>query len=484
MKNFYTNCITLGNRILYRGYEDGDRVQEQIPYKPSLFIADKSKNKSKFRTLDGKVVDRIEFGDIEEARDFVRKYQEVDNFLIYGNTNYHYCYLSDRFRKQQIDYDFDSLKILFLDIETSYTNGFPDPQTAQEPVIAITFRLKDHYFVFGTKDYIQANNVHYFKCENEKELLTKFIQQWEECDPDIISGWNIEEFDIPYLINRISKVLSDKHSVRLSPWRKLRTRKVKLMGREYDNFELCGISTLDYIQMYKKFIGSAENYKLNTIASMELGEGKIQHEGLAELYEADHQKFIEYNIKDVELVHRLDKKMKMISMICAIAYDAKVNFIDVFAQVRLWDTIIYNYFREKYLVLPQKERHDKETRYAGAYVKDPQIGLHDWVVSFDLDSLYPHLIAQFNISPEMLVPEAFQDVTVDKLLKREYNLEYLKQNSWTLAANGHHFKTEKQGFLPEILMSMYNDRKVYKNKMLDSQNELERIEQEIKRRGI
>ncbi len=480
-QEFYTNCVTVGNRVLYRGYKNGSRVHRSIEYKPSLFIS--SNKSSKFKTLEGKSVEKIEFSGIEDAREFLKKYESIDNFTVYGNTNYHYCYLSDTFTGQ-VDYDPNQVKVMFLDIETSYEDGFPNPQSVQEPVIAITIKLKDKFYVYGTKEFkTEDKNVFYFKCDDEKDLLSRFVQKWQELDPDIISGWNIEEFDIPYLINRISRVLSEKDSNSLSPWKRLRTRKVKLQGREYDNFELIGISTLDYLQMYRKFVGTAENYKLNTIAQMELGEGKVQGD-MRDMYHNDHQKFIEYNIQDVALVAKIDQKMGLIQMLCAIAYDAKVNIVDTFAQVRLWDTIIFNDFRPKHLVMPQKAKHDKETRYAGAFVKEPKVGMHKWVASFDLDSLYPHLLAQYNISPEMLVPGAFKTTDLDKLLKKEYDLSYLKERGLTMAANGHHFKTDKEGFLPAILMRMYQDRKVYKNKMLDSQNELERVEAEFKRRGL
>lgn len=481
---FYTNCLSLGNNILYRGYDsENKRVQERIKYSPSLFL--KTKTESKYKTLDGKNVDKMTFSDINEARAFVKKYEGLDNFEIFGNTSWQYCYLSDRF-KNDIEFDTNTIRILYFDIETYSPNGFPNPETASDEICAITLKLNQYYFVYGTKDFEPPNkNVYYFKCENEKDLLKKFIVQWNQLDPDIISGWNIEQFDIPYLINRITRVLSDSEAKKLSPWKVFREKKLVLMNREYNNYELCGLITLDYLQMYQKFVGTAENYKLMTIGEKELGEGKLNYEGsLTDLYANDFQKFLEYNIKDVELVSRIEDKKKLIDMIIIIAYHAKVNYSDVFKQVCLWDTIIFNDFRKKNLVLPPKTYHDKQEKYAGAYVKEPQIGLHDWVVSFDLDSLYPHLIAQFNISPETLVPDKHTSVSVDGLLGMQYDLTDLKNNDITLAANGHCFNTTKQGFLPEILMTMYADRQKYKNLMLEAQSELERIEAELKRRTL
>ena len=478
---FYTNCLTVGNKIFYRGYDEGHRVHQTIDYQPSLFIA--SNKQSKFKTLDGKSVEKITFDSINEARDFIKRYDEISDFKIYGNTNFHYCYISDSF-PETIDYDFDKLRVMYLDIETSYDNGFPHPETAGEPVIAITMQLGKKFYVYGTKEFTTDDkNIYYFKCEDEKDLLSRFIVKWRELDADIISGWNIEEFDIPYLVNRISRVLSEKESKRLSPWGMFKNRRITMQGRAHENIDVCGITTLDYLQMYRKFVGQAENYKLNTIAELVLGDKKIDIDQ-AHAYANDHQKFIEYNIKDVDLVSRIDEKMGLISMLCAIAYDAKVNIADTFAQVRLWDTIIFNDFKAKKLVLPPKKSYSKDEKYEGAYVKEVQIGLHKWVVSFDLDSLYPHLIAQFNISPEMIVPAAHTPINLEKLLSREYDLSHLKEKKMTIAANGHHFKVEHQGFLPAILMRMYADRKLYKNKMLEAKAEQQRAEAEIKRRGL
>lgn len=481
---FYTSCVTVGNRLLYRGYRDGYRVREEIPYSPILFVP--TNKETKYKTVEGKSVDRVAFPNISDAKKFIEEYKEVSNFNIYGNTNFHYCYISDTF-KEQVEYNNDLIRTITLDIETKYDSGFPKAENPIEEVIAITIKYRNQFYVFGTKEFQTSDkSILYFKCNDEEELLLKFLEQWEEIDADVVTGWNIQWFDIPYLIARINNVLGDKKANRLSPWKILNTRMVTLNGQTTEVFELIGLPILDYMEMYKKYMPTQPSYKLNNIAEAELGEGKISYEGsLIDLYNQDFNKFIEYNIKDVDLVSKLDAKTKFINMVCAIAYDAKVNYTDVFTQVRMWDTIIFNYFRQHNIVMPQKKRNEKSQAYAGAYVKDPQVGLHDWVVSFDLDSLYPHLIAQFNISPEMIVAEEFKhDISVDKLLEKTYNLDDLKDKELTVAANGHCFKINKQGFLPEILMRMYADRKIYKNKMLEAESELERIEEEIKSRGL
>lgn len=482
---FYTNCTCIGNNILYRGVRAGERVTEKFTVQPTLFLP--SSKPSKFKTLDGRYVDKIKFGDINEAKEFVRRYEQVDNFVYYGNTKYHYVYLGDKF-PATIDYDFSEIVTSNIDIEVASEGGFASPENPTEEVTAITLETRGTYVVFGCGDFeTERPEVKYIKCKNEPELLQKFLEHWEHIAPDIITGWNIQFYDIPYLVNRISKVFGDKEAKRLSPWKYLSTRKAYYKGRHQVAVELVGISTLDYMELYRKFQPKQESEKLNYIAYVELGEKKLSYEeygSLHELYRSNYQKFIEYNIKDVELIRKLEEKLKLIEMAVALAYDARVNFTDVFAQVRMWDTIIYNHLKQHNIVLPRLNENDKETDYAGAYVKEVRPGMYEWVVSFDLNSLYPNLIAQFNISPECLLPDKYRHTSVKSLLNRDVDTSDIKQENIGLAANGHCFMNDRTGFLPDILMRMYEDRKSYKNKMLSAQKELERVKEELHRRGL
>ena len=482
---FYTNCTCIGNNILYRGVKDGERIAEKFTVQPTLFLP--SSKPTKYKTLDGKYADKIKFGDINEAKEFVRRYEGVDNFVYYGNTKYHYVYLGDKF-PNTIDYDFSEIVVSNLDIEVGSDGGFAPPDNPFEEVIAITLETRGTYVVFGCGDFkTDKNNIKYIKCKSENELLQKFLEHWEHIAPDIITGWNIQFYDIPYLVNRISKIFGDKEAKRMSPWKYLSTRKAFNKGRHQVAIELVGISTLDYMELYRKFQPKQESEKLNYIAYVELGEKKLSYEeygSLHALYKNNYQKFIEYNIKDVELIRKLEEKLKLIEMCCALAYDARVNFTDVFAQVRMWDTIIYNHLKKHNIVLPRLNENEKDTDYAGAYVKEVTPGMYEWVVSFDLNSLYPNLIAQFNISPECMLPDKYRPVSVKSLLNREVDTSELKNSHIGLAANGHCFSNEKIGFFPDILMRMYEDRKTYKKKMLDAQKELERVKEEMHRRGL
>ena len=247
--------------------------------------------------------------------------------------------------------------------------------------------------------------------------------------------------------------------------------------------------------MYKKFTyTNRESYRLDYIANVELGERKLSYSefgSLHTLYKRDYHKFIEYNVKDVELVERLDNKMKLIEMAVALAYSAKVNLGDVFSQVRMWDSICYHHLRKKDIVLPPRKSADKNVQFEGAYVKEPQVGAHNWVVSFDLNSLYPHLMMQYNLSPEKLVPEdrANKDLvdslkrgpwdtiaSYDKIIEKEFDTSLLKRDDLTVTPNIMFFKRDSQGFLPEILEDLYNRRKSSKKKMIECQQKLQTAE--------
>ena len=468
---FYTNFYSKGDTVFIRGYDNGRRVVDRIEYSPTLYVPDNASSKSppKYRTIHGEPVKPIPLGSIRDARDFIKRYEEVDNFNIYGSSNWSYVCLNEHYGN---DYDPDLVKVANIDIEVGSEEGFPDPELANQPVTAITVSLRGKYFVFGVGEYDNTrDNVSYMDCGSERRLLDSFLDFWERIDADIITGWNVDGFDIPYLVNRITKVLGEKESKRLSPANWIQTRINRgWYGKEKKEYQLVGISVLDYMTLYKKFTYSLqESYRLDHIAYVELGEKKLDYsemETLHQLHKLDYQKFIDYNIKDVELVDKLEDKMRLLDQALTIAYDAKVNYADVFLQVRLWDTLIHNYLLEKKVVIPPKDRNEKDTKYEGAYVKVPQTGMHEWVMSFDLNSLYPHLIMQYNVSPDTFIDGEFTQTSVDDIIEGRIP-ECPKDH--VLTVNGYHYNRKFQGFLPEMMDRMYNDRKIYKQKMIDAQ---------------
>lgn len=480
---FYTNFYSKGNTVYIRGYDNGRRIVDRIEYSPTLYVP--SRKSSTWKTVHGEPVEPIELGSIKEARDFVQRYEDVDNFVIYGSTLYAYTCLNEHYGK---DYDPDVIKIANIDIEVESDDGFPDPESASKAITAITVGVNGQYHVFGIGQYDVnghvngQQNVHYMDCRGERRLLDTFLSFWERIDPDIVTGWNVDGFDIPYLINRITKIIGESDAKRLSPAKWIQTREFRgNFGKITKEYTLVGLSVLDYLQLYKKFTYSnQESYRLDHIAFVELGERKLDYsevENLYQLYKTDYQKFIDYNIRDVELVDKLEDKMKLLDQAMVIAHDAKVNYNDVFTQVRLWDVLIHNYLLERQIVIPPKETHGKDAKFAGAYVKDPQVGLHKWVMSFDLNSLYPHLIMQYNVSPDTFMEGEYTDTSIDQIINRE--APQCPQDR-VLTANGYLYAKNHQGFLPEMMELMYNERVLYKQKMIEAQKELEEVNRQLK----
>ena len=473
--DFYTNVAVVNDTILYRGFDGGERVERREEFKPTLYVP--SKNETEYKTLEGNCVEPVKLGSIKDAKEFVQTYEDVGNFTIYGNTKYLYQYILDKYPKE-VDYDFTKLNIMSLDIETTSENGFPSVEEAREEILCITVKdfTSKKIITWGCGEFENSrDDVHYIYCQNERELLMKFQEYWVQKTPDIVTGWNVKFFDMPFICRRMDRVLSMKHMRALSPWNSIRERELHVRGQKKIYYDIIGVSTLDYYDLYQKFTyTNQESYRLDHIAFVELGQQKLDHsefENFQDFYRNNWQKFIEYNIHDVELVDMLEDKMKLIELAVTMAYDAKVNFEDVFFQVRMWDSIIYDALTQENIVIPPKTESTKDQQYAGAYVKEPTPGVYDWVVNFDLNSLYPHLIMQYNISPETLLDDRVSGINVDKLLNREIDTSTLE--GVTICPNGTLFTTEKQGFLPKLMEKIYTERTIYKKKMLKAKQEYE-----------
>ena len=481
---YYTHVLCYGNYILYRGINNGRRVKQKIEYSPILYFP--TNKKTEWRSLQGDVLEPKLFGSIKEAKEFIRRYEEVQNFKMFGNTRLEYAYIADN-QKGVVDWDINDLDIAIIDIEVGSENGFPDPATASEPVTAIAIKkLNKRFSVYGCGKFNNTrDDVDYIECKDEYTLLKSFLTDWEKNTPDIVSGWNVKFFDIPYLHNRMQKILGPDMTRKLSPWNAVVEREKIIKGQKQVAYDIFGVSCLDYIELYRWYAPggkSQESYKLDHISSVELGTNKIdysEYDSLHQLYKHNYQKFIEYNIRDVEIIVELEEKLKLIELAATLAYDTKTNFEDVFAQTRMWDALINSYLMDKKIIVPPKENRIKESAFEGAYVKEPQVGKHDWVASFDLNSLYPHLLIQYNISPETIIePSNYtqemrdiisEGVTVEKMLYQK--IDTSKLNGVTLTPNGQFFTTERQGFLPKMMEEMYEDRKKFKNLMIKAQQE-------------
>jgi len=473
---FYTNVQLVGNQFLVRGYDNGEHFSLREEFRPTLFV-DSKNSKSKYKTLDGKLVESIQPGYVKDCREFLDKYKDVDGFNVYGNERYIYQYISEKYPEDEIKFDMSKIKLVTLDIETTSENGFPDVSSCIEEILAITLQeySSKKIITWGVKEFRNTRkDITYVRCSDEHDLLEKFISYWERETPEVITGWNIQLFDMPYIAGRLRRVLGEKRMKRLSPWGLVTEQEVFIKGRTHKSMDIGGVTQLDYLDLYKKFTyTNQESYRLDHIAEVELGQKKLDHsefETFKDFYTNNWQKFIEYNIVDVELVDRLEDKMKLIELALTMAYDAKANFTDVFYQVRMWDAIIYNYLKKRNIVIPQKKSSSKDEKYEGAYVKEPKPGSYDWVVSFDLNSLYPHLIMQYNISPETLQDTPHPSCSVEKILSGTF----IADAKYATAANGAMYRKDVRGFLPELMEKIYEDRTIYKKRMLAAKQEYEK----------
>ena len=479
--DFYTNVVRTRDKILVTGYQGKKKVKLQVGYRPNHYIPSK-KGETPYRALDGRPLEVVNLNSMGGARKFREKYAGVEGFEIHGYDRYIYTYIADKFQGD-IQFDTSLIRTATLDIECECEGGFPDPMIAGERVNAITIKPfgKDaHVFGIGEWEHNRTDIV-YHNCMDEAVLLTEFMKYWRQEQFDIITGWNVDSFDMTYLCNRVDRLFGEGEHKKFSPWNMSDVREYTSQGYQRNmTYTLYGINIVDYLDLYRKhtFVNQ-ESYRLDHISNVELGTGKIDYSeygSLHTLYRQDYPKFLEYNLKDAVLVEQLEEKLGLLELTQVMSYNAKCNYTDTFGMVKYWETIIYNFLKEQKIQTPPqrlKTGNDKMKPIVGAYVKEPIVGGHNWVMSFDLNSLYPHLIMQFNISPEKMIKGNRQDVNVERMLNKECDLSYVHQTNNTVCPNGVMFSRNKQGFLPELMEKFYDERKEWKKKMIEYQKERE-----------
>jgi len=491
---FYTNVLRYKNNIYYRGYSDnGDRVMRKDYYQPKFYVTSE-KNSAK-KSLDGYNVGSLEFDSMYEAGQWYKSNIDVSGRTIYGNKKFVQQYITEKFPRE-IKFNREFINVGTFDIETDYDSGFPHPNEASQRILSISYKSSKsklyHVWGYGNYDINKAliQPVTYYKCKDEAELLQKFIEFWSHPNntPDIITGWNTRFFDIPYVMNRTAKILGIGELVKFSPWGlKSEHRQIRRRGSENDVYEIPGIQTLDYMELFQKFgytYGAQESYALNHIAYVVLNEKKLSYEesgSLKNLYKDDYQKYIDYNMKDVQLVDRLEEKLGLITLAMTMAYKGGVNYQDTFGVTAIWESIIYRRLNENNIVTPLTQKIDnyrpvgatdysvkcpssvfreegRTHQIAGGYVKDPKAGKYEWVVSFDLNSLYPNIIVQNNMSPETY-NEQTPNSSFAKAGKEGYETYYRK---------------DKQGVLPKIIKEYYDERVSIKKQMLAAKSQMQK----------
>jgi len=478
MAPFYTNVERYGNSILWRGYENGRQFMKRVKFQPTLFLP--TKTETQFKTLIGqKPVAPKKFESMGDTKDFIERYRDVSGFEIAGNTNYVAQFIQENY-SGKIKFDMNLINIAMFDIEVDISDGYANIEEADKEITSISYKSSksDTYHLLGRKDYdktktltgINPDNIQFMKFDDEKSLLRRFIQIWTNDYPDVVTGWNVEYFDIQYIVTRIMRLFGEDKAKELSPWKGIRKRTRKIFNKDQSTYDISGISVVDYMDAFKKFgykYGPQESYKLDHIAYAVLGEKKLDYSeygNLTTLYEQNPQLYLDYNLKDTLLVERMEEESALLSLVLTVAYGGGVNYTEAFGTVGIWETTLYRKLMSQNVVPFLKgSPGERAGELVGGYVKDPRVGMHPWIVSFDLNSLYPHLMLQYNMSPETYMEDTRKYVTQEMVLKDEFHND---DPSYSVCANGVCFSNSRLGVIPEIIEEYYGNRSVIKKNML------------------
>jgi len=474
---FYTNVYQQNKTLYCRGYKDGKQFSGSMPFKPAIYRP--TKQVTNHKTEDGKYLNEFKCDNIRHAN------REIYNspVKLYGNKKYEYQFINKAF-PGDIKYDTSLIKILTIDIETSTTFGFPDVESHVEEVLLITVQdfVSKKITSFGCKPFTTAqDNVTYNQCDDERHLLRQFINFIKDYQPDIITGWNCRLFDMTYLSKRIKKILGDSALRECCPSGDYDEGEITFSrGRTAPVIDWRGISVLDYMDVYKKFsYKTLESYALDFVAKEELGQQKLKHnyDSFKEFYTNDWQLYTEYNIKDVELVTRLEEKMNLIKLIVTMAYEAKCNYLDLFSPVRVWDCVIYSHLLKDNIHAMIDPSPPADREIIGAFVKDPKPAKHKWVVSFDATSLYPTIMMSYNMSKDTIgdwKPLQDNEDSIVQLINQTVDKNVIKKihdDNLCMVANGQTFRTDKKGTLPQLIEMYFDKRTKVKKEMIDAQKE-------------
>jgi len=480
MDIFYTDVQIERGILHFTGFtSDKKSIVETFNYEPVLF--EKSKD-GKWKSIYGEPLTHVKFSSIREAEAYVNNHKDY-----HGLERWEAQYLGYNFCKKKT-IDFSDLRIYAIDIETTSEN-FPDVENPVEELLCLTIVDINTGKVVTFSSRKQSlepiyENSEYYDFDDERQMILYFLKWWSENFPHVITGWYSESFDLPYMISRFNRIQYGL-SNRLSPHGRAYgyTKFNKQLSRKEFRTKIIGIQHLDYIQLYKKFVYTMQNsYSLNNIAKVELNDEKLDHteyETFKDFYTNDYELFLKYNQKDAFLIKRLEEKLSLLKLAVFMSYDAKCNFSDCLSPIRIWDSIIFNYLNAQRIAIPGKNHEEENRTIQGGRVKEPVPGLYSWITTFDLTSLYPSLIMGLNISPETLMDES-SNVNPHKVLSGEFK----NDGDYSLAANGSRYTKDKNGFLPVLVQMLFNERKEFKKKMLEKKKELEKIQDEISRRGL
>lgn len=485
MDGFYTYYNRCWDKILYR-YIDftGERKNEVITKYPlELYEIDTKRvivkpDASVPSSLFGNALKTHHFESVAEQNEFL-KANKHKRKNIFGHANAEYQFIAKEY-PDEIKFDYSKINVSFVDIECEFDDtGFPEAAIAAQPITAIT--LKRHgsqykYIIFGLHPYTPKPDEHYILCRDESLLLKSFLSVWVQNYPDVVVGFNNIEFDIPYIINRIIKVLGINYAGYLSPFCKDIKRIEDLLPptvaglSKKPSYKILGVTIYDYMELYKLYSSNRlESYSLDSISSTELGSQKISYKeeygNLMILYQKNHQLYIEYNRYDVDLLNQLENKLKYILLGIQQSYIGKVKLGEI-KPVKFSDTLLYQYGYAKNIHAPIYSPEPPENvEFTGGYVKEVSPGVYYYIVSLDVTSLYPTIMQNHNVSPETKVRK-ISDIEISDLIDMKFDTEFLKARNQTMLANGTIFTKSKTGLVPEIINHCFKQRKAKKSEMI------------------
>ena len=504
MNRFYTHVCRKGNLLYHRYVEDGKRKEEYVDFGPTLFFkADSEEESDRYYSLIHKYpLVMHEYDSLKDYYQAVRKYEEVNCVGVYGNISPIYQFISQEYPALDT-FNTKHMRILYLDIETAFEVGhFPEPSKAEYPILTMTLydSLENRFYVLGTKELDEAKlnskidtEVEYILCDDEEDLLHMFMDIWNDEEhgyPDMVVGWNSEKFDIPYIHQRLAQIIPYRR-IELSPVKKVqgRMKKDDRFFNEYLDVSIDGINHIDFMKFYiKNTYEPRVSYSLDNICNVELGAEKLKHkyDNLMDLYEGDFFKYCHYNLVDVDLMVKLNHKIRLLELIMEQAYLAGVNYADTYSPVKRWDAKLYKTLMAENIVIEPKLTHEIQS-YGGGYVMEPVPGRHLDIVSADVNSEYPNMIRSLNIGPETLfIPGKYEPAPIKKIIDEEYggNSQLFIEKRCSHATNSVYFLKDTPSIFSKMITDHYNRRVQVKGDLKKVKGMLKEVENELKRRGI
>ncbi len=511
---YYTFYKQVGNRILmrYKHENSNETIQKVIKdYEPSLYT--RTDGKGDAQSIHGYNLKEKQFPNIWEAKEFAKSYKDVPEMIIEGNAMFDNQFIIEIFDGKVPEFQPKNIKGCYVDIEVD-ADEFPKPEEAKYVVNSITVynNILNKFFTWAipanegdtwdqskSPKYIQALDIEYVECANEEDLIRAYVHHHVEHRYDYVTGWNTTGFDTVYMYYRTLKILGESYAKKYSPFDMVDVRKgYDKFGKETVKIDIVGLPDLDYLKVYEKHnFSPRESLKLDFIAHAELGENKITYEeseSLHTLYRDNYQLFVDYNIQDANLVKRLEDKLGFINLTFAIAYYCLTNYSDTLGTVKIWEQLVAKALYNKGQIPLYRHAEKDSKEFDGAYVKEVVTGFHDWIVAYDLASLYPHIIQQCNIGPETYIPHdqlppellaiKEQASKYDDYIWKAVDTVALKKYDVALSPNNEFYRRDTESFFSEIMHELYIKRKEFKGVMLDKQKHKEMVKTELASRGV